>query len=534
MIDLGALRINIETNADKTKAELNEVGDTAEKQQSKFSKLGGAIKNGALIATGAITATVGTMAAFATKSAETADRVDKLSAKIGLSKKGFQEWDYVLGQNGASIEKMQTGMKTLNTIVGKGKEISNQALEEEIKLEEQLENGTITLDQYKKKYDELYDGAYDAIPQLKQLGISLAEIDNLSQEEMMEKVIMSLAEMENGSDKARLATELFGKAGIDMMPMLNGGAEAITELKNRAGELGLVMSDEAVTAGVVLGDTMDDVKKSFGMLGTEIGVAVMPIFQKFLEWILANLPKIKEDFGKVVDFIKNAIAILVKFWEENGTAIKAVTDKIFSAIKVIIDTTMNIIKNVIKVITGIIKGDWSTVWEGIKGIFSSAWEGMKNLLPMLLDGLFSILKGAFNIFKDLGSGMFNAVWDGIKNIWESISSWVSEKVSWLADKLAFWKKGNNEMSKDNTNTSNKTKVNGSHANGLDYVPYNGYIAELHRGERVLTAQEARNYNNTNTSNITINASLSDKINVQEVARELEKLIYREKRALGTV
>ena len=33
-------------------------------------------------------------------------------------------------------------------------------------------------------------------------------------------------------------------------------------------------------------------------------------------------------------------------------------------------------------------------------------------------------------------------------------------------------------------------VDGSHADGLDYVPYDGYIAELHRGERVLTAAES--------------------------------------------
>lgn len=37
------------------------------------------------------------------------------------------------------------------------------------------------------------------------------------------------------------------------------------------------------------------------------------------------------------------------------------------------------------------------------------------------------------------------------------------------------------------------EVDGSHAAGLAYVPYDGYIAELHQGERVLTAEEARNY-----------------------------------------
>lgn len=35
------------------------------------------------------------------------------------------------------------------------------------------------------------------------------------------------------------------------------------------------------------------------------------------------------------------------------------------------------------------------------------------------------------------------------------------------------------------------KLDGSHATGLDYVPFNGYLAQLHEGESVLTAEEAR-------------------------------------------
>lgn len=38
----------------------------------------------------------------------------------------------------------------------------------------------------------------------------------------------------------------------------------------------------------------------------------------------------------------------------------------------------------------------------------------------------------------------------------------------------------------------------SHALGLDYVPYDGYIAELHKGEMVLTSEQADIFRNPNT------------------------------------
>ena len=37
------------------------------------------------------------------------------------------------------------------------------------------------------------------------------------------------------------------------------------------------------------------------------------------------------------------------------------------------------------------------------------------------------------------------------------------------------------------------------ANGLPFVPWDGYIAMLHRGERVLTARENRQYTITNNT-----------------------------------
>ncbi|MHB8125866.1 MAG: hypothetical protein ACYDEJ_09555 [Desulfitobacteriaceae bacterium] len=63
----------------------------------------------------------------------------------------------------------------------------------------------------------------------------------------------------------------------------------------------------------------------------------------------------------------------------------------------------------------------------------------------------------------------------------------------------------------------KNPINGSHANGLSYVPFDGYRAELHRGERVLTASENLSLSNPGTKNSGTKSStiskLADKIEI---------------------
>lgn len=67
-------------------------------------------------------------------------------------------------------------------------------------------------------------------------------------------------------------------------------------------------------------------------------------------------------------------------------------------------------------------------------------------------------------------------------------------------------------------------VDGSHANGLSYVPYDGYIAELHRGERVLTKQEAEKYSGWPGGNITININGSKYQDEESVANAVAEAI----------
>jgi hypothetical protein len=62
---------------------------------------------------------------------------------------------------------------------------------------------------------------------------------------------------------------------------------------------------------------------------------------------------------------------------------------------------------------------------------------------------------------------------------------------------------------------------GSHANGLPWVPYDGYLSVLHRGERVMTASENRQYtynNNTYFGNVNLNNGIEVDALTESIAR----------------
>lgn len=65
----------------------------------------------------------------------------------------------------------------------------------------------------------------------------------------------------------------------------------------------------------------------------------------------------------------------------------------------------------------------------------------------------------------------------------------------------------------------------NHADGLTYVPYNGYPARLHEGERVLTASEARGYGKGANVSITVNGlTVREEADVERIAETLAQKI----------
>ncbi|SNS85064.1 phage tail tape measure protein, TP901 family, core region [Anaerovirgula multivorans] len=142
--------------------------------------------------------------------------------------------------------------------------------------------------------DETIRGSGKGAEAFAKLGLSATDSTGAlkSQEQMFEETVIALQNMEDGTEKARLATELFGKQGSELMPLLNGAAGSVEEMKKQAHELGLVLSDEAIDAGVVFTGQTDQVKRMLGSVATQVGVGLMPIISKFLDWVMQYMPEI--------------------------------------------------------------------------------------------------------------------------------------------------------------------------------------------------------------------------------------------------
>ena len=221
---------------------------------------------------GAAVAAGGALMGLANKASETTDRVDKMSQKLGMSRKGFQEWDYAMSQSGVSIDSMGAGMKA----------VTNQ-------------------------FDDMGKGGKKATDSFNAIGLSFDDLKGKTQEEIFDLTVKGLQGVEDTTVRAALANDLLGRSGAELAPILNAGAEEVDNLKNRAHELGLVMSDESVDAGVLFGDTMDDLKSSFGMVFTELGVQLIPILQQLAEWIIKHMPEIKQGIKTTMEFAKVVI-----------------------------------------------------------------------------------------------------------------------------------------------------------------------------------------------------------------------------------
>lgn len=452
---------------------------------AKFQKkIGTGIKNACKVAMVGLGALAGATVMTINQTREYADRVDDMSKQIGLSKKGFQEWDYIIKRFGGNIEGLKMGIKTLVT-------------------------QTINAN----------SGNKAAIANFQKLGVSIKNNNGQlkNQEQLFEEVVAKLQKYPDGVAKAKLANDLFGRSGADLMPMFKENATAISELKTEMEKLGIVMSDEQIEAANTCSDNIETIQRGFGVITMSLGNELIPTVNELAKTLISNMPQIK---ATVVPVFKE-VASSIKFVIDNINVLLPVASGLLSTFlayqgisKAI--ATIKILKDAIAAVN-IVQGIWNALMLanpiGLIAIGVGVLVGGIALLVANWDKVTKAVKTAIAAMKSFLKLQPSEVKTVAKN------PDAKPQIKYVVDSYGkTWDKNQYKIQ-----NGRAVKINGSHANGLANVPFNGYVAELHKGERVLTASENKNYNTTtNNTERTININFyGDIIGDESFLQKLE-------------
>lgn len=413
-----------------------------------------------LAVAGAATAAVGAAAvkagdAFVDAAGEVAeygDNIDKMSQRLGLSYEGFQKWDYILGQSGVDIDSMQTGLKTL----------TNQL-------------------------DDAKNGSADAQARFEALGLSLEDISNMSREEVFESVIAGFQQMEDSTERAALANDLFGKSGQNLTPLFNTSIEDTQALAQAAEELGMIMSDDAVKASADYQDALDTMQRSMGGLKNNMMGEFLPgitavmdgLSQVFtgsgdsgiaqitagidmiVEQMSANFPKILEIGMSIVQSLAQAVmdnlpalaeaglqlvGTIATFILENlPTMIDVALNMLLTLAEGIIDNLPVIIPAVVDVVLEIVDKltDPDTITKLLEAalqIIIALAEGLIKAVPKLLEkapviitNLLEALIRAIPVLLEAAGSIIATLGEGIVNGLVTVAEWGAQIIQTIKD-----------------------------------------------------------------------------------------------------
>ena len=205
-----------------------------------------------------------------------------------------------------------------------------------------------------------------------------------------------------------------------------------------------------------------------GQVVTQVITDLTPVIQSIGEAFSAAWSLVQTVWAWASAFFQAIFqAIIVIF-----TPFAPIISGFFQGAWIIIQSIWNVAVSFFQTVFDLITGVFSTIDAVLSGDFQGAWESIQG-----------IFEGVFDFFSTVGQNVVEGIKGGIAAVWGGLVSFVQ----------GLWDGIKSIFTIDASDVKNNTGISGSHAGGLDYVPYNNYVANLHRGEMVLTADEAESY-----------------------------------------
>ena len=363
------------------------MGDRLQSAGDNVQRLGDAVGSGGRtltkFVTGPIAGAVGGAFAFASQLASTADEILDLSDATGMSAEAIQEWQHVADVAGVSSGAVTDAARRLSREVGGAGDMSDSTAE-----------------------------SFD------RLGISAEELSTMDADSRMDLVISRLSQVEDATERADMAVDIFGRRAEDLAPIL-GMTTAELEEAREAGQR-YAMNDDQLAAADEFRQSMVELQAELSHVGRELMLELLPVLSDDL------VPLIQDEIvPRVSDFAESVTDLIRAFLDLPEPMRQAVIKA--GALAAAIGPGMMVLGPVIKVLgqfigllrflpliggkfvlaAAAIAGIASLIfrnWEGITEFFGDMWEGM-------VDGIRDAVRGVRDWFGRMRGVIQDALGD---------------------------------------------------------------------------------------------------------------------------
>lgn len=247
--------------------------------QSSIATFGRQLDTAAAALAASFAVAMGGVALSIKKSLEEADKLGKLAQSVGLPVEELSKLKHAADLSDVSIEDF-------------GKAI--------VKLSKNMS-------------DVAGGGAGPAAEAFRKMGVSVIESNGTlkSSGQVLEEVADKFEGYKDGAAKSALAVAIFGKAGANMIPLLNAGKDGLKEAKQEAEEFGLVIDKKTAVAAEAFNDNMTRLHKVMD----GVSLQVMAYLAPNLEMLSSAMVQLAKDGGvvkNVVDAIQTAILVTAR------------------------------------------------------------------------------------------------------------------------------------------------------------------------------------------------------------------------------
>jgi len=400
--------------------------------------------------------------------------------------------------------------------------------------------------------------------------MALAGYDVEKSMRMMPSVLALAAagniELAEASDMVTDASSAFGLTEEETVAMIDQMAKAASVTNTSVAQMGSAFLTVGATARTLRGGTQEaaevlGILADNGIKGSEAGTALRNIMMK-----LANPTKngaaALEDMGVAIFDDEGQMLSLVDIFSSLQTAMDGMSDA--ERMDILGDLFNRYDLSAANALIGTHAERWEEVGEAVDDAAGSA----QNMADVKMDNLAGDLQKFQSAFDNLKILLGEELTPGIRNIVQSGTDFVTflteqmqeggalkKAVDFVGDALSAvgstistvidgiksaidWI--NKLIGKEDEAAQGMPRSDGEYsgrvgkfATGIPYVPRDGFVGELHEGERVLTKQENRDYSRGSSGSdqpisITVQSVLDGKV----IGESTYNYIRRKERALG--